>query len=569
MLQPTPTTRATHTSEEIDPLYYLHNFNQLIESVCDNHADLLHEQDTQQLALYRAQPQAAQQLYVRLICRRAELFRRDKLNYPEIPDLDTAITTLVEAGLLELNPALSPDQLGTLTTAPELRKTLRAPSKLNKTQLISALRERLEEISQDQSKTEDTLFPTAVWHSVLPQQILCPLGGDTIERARLIYFGNLYQDLSEFVITYLGYTRYESYPLDRQTRPFQSKAEIDNYLALNRLHILLEETGTLDPTMLTTLIPTLLESHDNQRLEHKRNHLIHYLGKLLERQKNYAEAAMLYATGTLPPNRERHIRCLFQHTEYEQAKTHCIALQQTSMSVEEREFTNAFLPRIERKLGGPPVKAQKDQFPQQNLTLPNNGERVEMQVLAYYQRQGWQGSWCENNLFNALFALLFWREIYAPLPGAFSHPFQQAPLDFRHADFCRRRQTLFQTRLAALQHLQPSQLWPEVEHALNKHKETSNPFISWQRLDIPALQALCTQIPMKHLLKILDYFCFDIHGYRSGFPDLFLWRDAPSDYLLLEVKGPGDALQASQKRWCRIFDETGIQYSLCWVEWEI
>ena len=52
---------------------------------------------------------------------------------------------------------------------------------------------------------------------------------------------------------------------------------------------------------------------------------------------------------------------------------------------------------------------------------------------------------------------------------------------------------------------------------------------------------------------------------RSGFPDLLALGDAPGDYALIEVKGPGDALQESQKRWLRFFREQGMPAQVLWV----
>ncbi len=39
---------------------------------------------------------------------------------------------------------------------------------------------------------------------------------------------------------------------------------------------------------------------------------------------------------------------------------------------------------------------------------------------------------------------------------------------------------------------------------------------------------------------------FDPGENRRGFPDLIAFGDEPGDYLMLEVKGPGDALQESR-----------------------
>ena len=60
---------------------------------------------------------------------------------------------------------------------------------------------------------------------------------------------------------------------------------------------------------------------------------------------------------------------------------------------------------------------------------------------------------------------------------------------------------------------------------------------------------------------------FDPGENRRGFPDLIALGEEPGDYCLIEVKGPGDALQDSQKRWLRFFAQQGIPAQVAWVDW--
>ncbi|KAG1240591.1 hypothetical protein G6F68_017511 [Rhizopus microsporus] len=53
----------------------------------------------------------------------------------------------------------------------------------------------------------------------------------------------------------------------------------------------------------------------------------------------------------------------------------------------------------------------------------------------------------ENALINSLFGLLCWPAVFAPLPGAFFHPFQRAPADLDAPDFHQRRAALFNDSL--------------------------------------------------------------------------------------------------------------------------
>ncbi len=69
------------------------------------------------------------------------------------------------------------------------------------------------------------------------------------------------------------------------------------------------------------------------------------------------------------------------------------------------------------------------------------------------------------------------------------------------------------------------------------------------------------------MLAIWERMLFDPGENRRGFPDLIALGAAPGDYCLIEVKGPGDALQDSQKRWLRFFQAQHIPAQVAWVEW--
>ena len=68
------------------------------------------------------------------------------------------------------------------------------------------------------------------------------MAGEVCERFRLMFFGNLHQDWSEFVLADLGVFQYESVPFDAASRAFQSRADVDRYLALHACRAALDET---------------------------------------------------------------------------------------------------------------------------------------------------------------------------------------------------------------------------------------------------------------------------------------------------------------------------------------
>ena len=74
-------------------------------------------------------------------------------------------------------------------------------------------------------------------------------------------------------------------------------------------------------------------------------------------------------------------------------------------------------------------------------------------------------------------------------------------------------------------------------------------------------------IPVKHWIAYFEYLLADIRNNRSGLPDLIHFPD-DDDYILLEVKGPGDRLQKNQLRWMKHFKHHGIRHAVVPVRFE-
>ena len=127
---------------------------------------------------------------------------------------------------------MTPDELFGLHTKPELRRLFpHLPASARKAELLDALRAR-----QPDAK------PYRDWHPDAGEAVWRLMAGEVCERFRLMFFGNLHQDWSEFVLADLGVFQYESVPFDAASRAFQSRADVDRYLALHACRAALDET---------------------------------------------------------------------------------------------------------------------------------------------------------------------------------------------------------------------------------------------------------------------------------------------------------------------------------------
>lgn len=171
----------------------------------------------------------------------------------------------------------------------------------------------------------------------------------------------------------------------------------------------------------------------------------------------------------------------------------------------------------------------------------------------------------ENSLFTSLFGLLCWEALFAPVPGAFFHPFQAAPADLYTEQFRARREQHFH-RLPGLLDTGEHEalIWRRYQEKAGIHAN----FVSWGRLRPPLLRLALQCVPAAHLRLCFERLLDDLKENASGMPDLIQFWPAQRRYRLIEVKGPGDGLKDNQRRWLRFFARHALPAAVCKVRWQ-
>ena len=538
---------------ELAPHYYRDNFLQLLETVEAQYGDILLTHESDFIQCYRQLPFVAQCLYVRLVSRRGPWFREAALDYPELGQLETPVSDLLEAGMALEPEALDPEELGKLCTREELLSMF-GGTRTNKQSLLDALAETAPE----------ALLLALVKHQ--PGRIIGPSGGGTVDLMQLLFFGNRRQGMTDFVLSDLGVARYYAYSLDRSSRLFPGRDELDEYLACAELSDLwweLREAGDV-PGMLQ-LAAEMTASPPRYATSLRRWYrLANRLARELERSDYAVEALSLYRLSHLHPARERTARVLEQSGDLEQALALCQAIEQQPWCEEERDAAARISPRLRRKITGESQPRTRDRFTEIALCLPRSQAGVELRVCEALEGQWTELHYVENRLFNALFGLAFWEQIFAPLPGAFNNPYQSAPADMYEQNFYINRRDLLEGRIAELEQLA---LAEELPRLWRRYQGYQCSWVNWKYLSEDLLVAAARVIPSSHLLAIWRRMLFDPGENRRGFPDVLALGENPGEYQLIEVKGPGDALQDSQRRWLRFFQREAIPAAVAWVQW--
>lgn len=537
-----------------DPFYYLHNFRFVLDWLERRYADLFDAAERDFLSRFPRLPVPAQALLVRMVMRKGRHFRAATLDYAEIGPVATAVAPLLARGWVSAEAALSLEELFALLPRADLARLFAEPlaaaglRRARKAQWREALGERF---AEPRPPRDWGLDAGAIY--TLELDALC-------ERLRLMFFGNLRQDWSTFVLAELGRARYETVAFPPEARAFAGRADVDTYLQLQRCRERLE-AGEAVATLRAEVPPRQARPW----LEARRARLLYRLGRDAERGGELAEAEALYAESTHPEARCRRLRVLERSARHERALALAEAIAADPRGDIERRQARRIQTRLHRRLGRAPLPAAAaPAVATHTLELAPGPGRVEWTVREHLAAPEAPVHYVENGLIPGLFGLLCWEAIFAPLPGAFFHPFQRGPADLAQGDFRARRAALFEACLARLDD-------GTYRDAIRRHHRDKaglqSPFVDWALLDGTLLERALACLPAAHLRLCFERLLQDPVAHRAGLPDLIQFWPDERRYRMLEVKGPGDRLQDNQRHWLEFFARHDLPAAVCHVRW--
>ncbi|QYK06911.1 VRR-NUC domain-containing protein [Shewanella zhangzhouensis] len=575
-----------------DPDYYLRHFRLLLSGL-GRYRDLLSEDELKLLNCADTLSEGALRLLVRLLSRRGDYFRISKLSYADIPDLAQACHELKQHGFVTLGALPGQDILTSLITRDELAAAISkllsvgiekgADSRANAEQSRGSRPQKTSTKQQLIAFADDAVHGdgTGLWPGIAAQfteDVLRLDAASAHDTLRLLYFGNAWQQSDEFVVTELGYRRYENYGLDEANRRFDSRPEVELALLCADVARALEDTRHLPLAVLEDMVELLKTqlssslSHgfspepkaefvsDTGRQGRKLRHLLSRIAREYERRGLTEQALGLYQGLELVPARERRVRCLEALGRYQEAFDCAMTLFESPLADEEYHASLRMLPRLAKKAGLSWRNPAPLKLCELKLEL---AEEVgpEYAVIKHFEAQGIAGWHLENSFSCGLFGLALWDILFAPVKGAFDHPFQTAPSDMYQPEFSTRRQAMLDERLLALNQGDISML---SRHFHSKHG-IANDWVNWTLWSETLFASLLPYLTGTFVASLVERLLPDLRARRSGFPDLVLIRDGQLAFV--EVKGPGDRLADHQKDWLSWLGRKEMVSEVLWVTW--
>jgi hypothetical protein len=506
-----------------DPLYYLHNFQTMLDTLRVRDGDLLAADERDFMEGFTALPLRSRALLVRMIMRKGALFRASRLLYAEIGAVCDAIAPSIALGWIDDAPRLTLDDLFRLLSKADLVTQLALPPGLAarpKAELLATLREAF--VAEQEF---------AAWCGHSDERVYRLSVDGLCDRLRLMFFGNFRQTLSEFVLADLGVFKFESTTPPGDSRPFRSRAHVDAFLELHRCRERFQAGD--DPAAVERALPAPLA--DCEWLRDRREKLRFQIARAYERAGLLGQALTIYADCGHPESRRRAERVLGK---------------QTGTPAKRPAGRRANPPEFVLTLARPDTGASVEALARTHLEATAN------EITRVY--------FVENALINSLFGLLCWRAVFAPVQGAFFHAFHHGPADLASAGFHARRRREFAECLAELD---TGSYQDTIRRHFVEKSGIASPFVAWGLLDAPLLETALTCFPAAHLAHWFDWILRDVTVNRTGFPDLVQFWPASARYRLIEIKGPGDRLQDNQRRCLEHCLAADLPVSVCRVRW--
>ncbi|MEM6643784.1 MAG: VRR-NUC domain-containing protein [Bacteroidota bacterium] len=523
--------------------YYLDYFKYLLAFVERHYGHVLAAPEYLFLQEFDSLTEDAQCLYLRCSNRKGDFFRISKMNYHEIVDITAAKEELLHTGFFAKNETLDTIQFKLFTKNELIHIFDFLDKKARKSTLLQELTESDMEILQAQ------------------EEIIQTQKNQEVEFIKLLFFGNRYSQMTEFVIRDIGNVQIKSLDEAKFQPWFSTREEALAVMHLSQLKPMVREV-IANQLPLEEFLSEMPWTHWLQfpRAQEAADKLLLEIGAYFEKRAHYKNAVRYFSFAKLPPARERTVRILDKLDNKEAAVDLARDILEDPKNASELTFATDYLNksgmRIDRSMTR---RLQKALI----IDLARSNDRVERQVLSHFGNEGWEGIHAENFIWKNLFGLVFWEELFREDYGDFHHPLQRQPSDLNHPAFYLKRKMDLETRLKALR--SKKALFKHVMEVFEENKGLANRFVYWTDQYLPIAEMMINKLPLKGLKKVLLEIARQTKDNSTGFPDLFIWNE--TDYRFYEVKSPNDHLSAQQLFWLNFLTAAGIKADIIRVKY--
>lgn len=533
---------------ELPPKYYLDHFKEFLSLLTEEFSYLLDSTHQEFITEFYQLSEDAQCTYVRMVNRKGHLFFRQDFDYQEIASVPDAFQELEKKNFIR---------------KPEVSDVLPYLALLPKAQLIQKLQSKQLKVEKKSSKLELlTIALTQSWElddltSEEKEGLI--IQGKTHELTYLLflYFGKIQTNLSLYTLRDLGIKKVNK---KQKFKPrFESKTEAlaDFFFSYQRYCYF------QDHKMVVKSDRSLWPQCETKEILKKKEELLLLLSEHARKKGDLPEACDLLKGCHFHPAREKRIRLLYQ-LEY---KEDCLRELQNIIDApdcdEEYLFAEDFLAR---KFQNRRVSLLTETLRNATRMLIDESfyRKPEAGVIQELTQEGYQCWHSENDLWSALFGILFWHELFEG-EGQTHNQFELIPHDLMTGRFFSNHQADIEQKLTLLD--RPDAFLNYLTAISLEKSEEKNGIFGRHPDLLPMLSALVKAAPADSLKQMMLYLVQDYQNRSTGFPDLVAIKDHSVRFY--EIKAEGDSLKSSQLKQIVNLRKVGFEVDVLQVAYNV
>jgi DNA polymerase-3 subunit epsilon len=541
--------------KELPEKYYLDHFNEFVHFITEQCGHLLDQSHQKIMTCYQQLRHDTQCMFVRVINRQGSFITLDKMYYQEINDCPSQLVALQKINLLR---RLIPEDIqGWL-------------QQLTKIQLLEIL-EQYAVSGIKKSATKQILLEQVIYSCTQSQCLSSELADKFLVKnfeyclayLLFLFFGNTSSGLDKFSMRDLGVLKTRSDTSEQNAR-FNTleQAQCVFYYSFklgeiqrNELNIQAYISNNKVPTEHPNVIINCAQCYQ------LKGEYFYLLGKQLLVEQNSLAMEYLSAS-THPKAQEKWLRELFKLDEKDRVKNELEKIIDNSLDdalllfaedFYQRKFNQVKVSKLTKKLRDDSYTLTIDQI---------HKGHVEKGVKQHYQRLNAIAFRTENRLFNALFGLTFWEEL-------FNHA-DSVATEFDRRPKVVKENMIYQTLEQAIE--QRLLMFSESKRATayltkiaTQYYGQPNGMFRWNPHMIQIISTFLAAAPVEAVVHHLRAMAKNYHGLNDGYPDLMIIENGQLRFE--EVKAPGDVIRPNQFVSMNALQDAGFDVRICRVEW--
>jgi DNA polymerase-3 subunit epsilon len=542
--------------KELPEKYYLDHFNEFVDFIIQQCTHLLDDEHQKFVKSYQQLGHDTQCMFVRVVNRQGCFITLNKMTYQEINDCPSQLLALERGNILV---KLSSDHIKAWL------------QQLTKIQLLEILEQYA--VSGVKKSASKQVLLDQVIHSCTNTQCL---SSDLAQQFRVkniesrlayllfLFFGDTSSGLDKFSMRDLGVLKTRK-NIPKPTARFdnleqaQSVFYYSNKLGqLNCNDLDIQKYALSNLSTLKHPEPAINCAQSKQL----KDEFFYLLGKQL--LPEYPLLALEYlCASTHHKAQEKWLRELYKLGEKDRVKTELENIIDNSLDdtlllfaedFYERKFHQVKVSKLTQKLRNDSYKLVIDEI---------HKDQVEKGVKYYYQNLGATALRTENRLFNALFGLTFWQELFNQQVDSIATEFDRRPKVVRENTIYEMLAEAIEQRL--LMFTKPQNAIAYLTKIAAQYYGQPNGMFRWNTQIIQIISIFLNAAPSESVVAHLRAMAQNYHGLNDGYPDLMIIENGQLRFE--EVKAPGDSIRPNQYVSMNALQYAGFDVRICRVKW--